>query len=615
MNQVESEIFQSVKDSIILPNTQSLVDWCKQIYLTNPPYNISGYFDVHKSRYLVEPLKALESDLVNEVVVCGNPRGGKTLLAEAYLLSVLKLFPSDIWWGVHKNDSIKSMMDVRLLPLLQANGVRFTDDRFQKTQRFIKFPIGSLKLVGAHNARAMTQTAGRVLIGDEVHEWTDGVLDQFKTRADDFPHSKKILLISMACDDGKDFHKEWMKGTQEDYGFKCPHCEFEQKYLFHFKFDDGKYGGLNWDRNDYTCPKGLWDIDKAAPTSHYTCTNPACRHNFYQTAAEKRQLNDCGLYIPSNPNSGSIRSFRWNALATPDVATHEQLCREYLLADFEANRGRYKAKRNYWLTRMSDFFSVGKSQVTQQGIIGDLEAPVSGSTLVPVMGVDNNSIATGLPYVICTFVPEQKQIHITKYGIADTYDDVERIQLENRVKHQRVLCDTRWQTGDNVYMEIYKHRRKDAAIVNGRKMFYSWISTKGIGLKNGKEKIWCHGKDKRTGIDIWKPYSPFESKPIKFGTSQYIKDFQVTSIKFHGDTIKDTLKGLLENTNPEWKLVMPEAAKNDVEFMAQLNSEKKIIATDANGYPYSKWQKGSGDNDYFDALCLCILAGMRIGYL
>lgn len=612
----QAEIFKAFQDSIILPNTLPLTEWVKQnVYLPNPPYSISGYLDVSKSPYFIEPLQALDNDEVREVVICGNPRGGKTLIAESYLLYTLMEQPADCWFAVHKDDSIKGVMDVRLLPLLEANGrrIQFTDDRFQKTQRFIKFQVGSLKLVGAQNASGMVQTSGRVLIGDEVWAWTDGVLEQFRKRADDFPHSKKILLVSQASDEGKDFHKAYMAGHQAEFGFKCPHCEFVQKYLFSFRFNDGKYGGLNWSTNDDTKPKGVWNIDKAALTARYTCTNPDCRHDFSDTPRERRQLLDCGLYIPTNMGAPpSIRSFKWNALATPNVS-YGQLCREYLQADYDNDRGRHKEIRNFWLQRMSHFFSVGRAQDNAQATVGDIEPEESGSLGVKVMGVDSQ-FSGQHPYIVANFNLDKKEMQVVTYGKATTFDEVEKLQIDNKVKHQRVLCDCRYQQSDNVFVEIYKHKRKDlATLPSGRKVQYSWLGTIGIG--NRKDHSWYHGKDKRTGTDIYKPYAPTKYIPVKFGTAQKIKGWQCPTIHFANDPVKDVVKLLLENKHPEWKLIISEAAKNDADFMGQLNAEKKICKTDKNGYQKWIWQKGPGDNDYFDCLVLCVLRGMILGYL
>ena len=612
---IQQEIFETFQNSITLPNTQSLVEWCKHnVYLPNPPYSISGYFDASKSPYMIEPLRALENDAVREVVICGNPRGGKTLIAEAYLLYTLMENPADIWFAVHKSESIKGIMDTRLLPLFDSNykRIHFTDDRFQKTQQFIKFAVGSLKLVGAQNANSMTQTSGRVLIGDEIHLWSDGVLDQFRTRADDFPNSKKILLISQASEENKDFHKAYLAGQQSEFGFKCPHCGFTQKYLFSYKFHDGKYGGLNWDSNTVTKPNGQWDIEQASRTVNYTCTNPDCRHRFFDNAKERRLLNDNGCYIETNPGAPShIRSYSWNALATPNIS-YSTLCKEYLTSKSEYERGRYAPIKNFWLQRMSKFFTVGKSEDMSQGTISDIDSDVSGSFAGEiVMGVDSQ-LNGSHPYVICRFDTDKKEMQLVTYGTATTFEEIEKIRVDNRVKTRRVICDCRYQQSDSVYLEIAKHRVKGTK-GDGTPVTYSWIGAFGVGNRRGGN--WYHGKDKRTGTEINKPYSPIKRIPIKFGTKEMIKGFLCPTISYDDPTIKDVLDTLLKNKHPQWRLIISPETLADKNFMSQINSEKKVCKVDKNGYSKWMWVKSNADNDMFDCCKLCVLYGMTMGFL
>ena len=618
-SQIENELWKVFSDSIILPNTLPLADWCKQnVYLPNPPYSISGYLDVSKSPYLLGPLQALDDDNVREIIIIGNPRGGKTLLAEAYLLYTLMENPADCWFAVHKADSIKSVMDTRLLPLLEANDrrIEFTDDRFQKTQRFIKFKVGSLKLVGAQNAKSMVQTAGRVLIGDEVHEWAEGVLDQFRRRSDDFPHSKKILIISQAGDENKDLHKSFNAGHQAEFGFKCPKCEAVQEYVFSHKFNDGGFGGLNWDRAAKV--NGVWNVEKAASTAHYTCTNDKCRANFYDTPRERRLLNDNGQYIVKNPEANiAVRSFRWNALATPNIS-YADMCRQYLNADYQCHRGKYKDIENFWKQSMSRFWQVSNAQDTFQPIVGTIDVEETGSISngVRVMAVDSQAGGSH-PYIAASFNTDKKELQILAYGKASTWDEIEKIQIDNRVKHNRVLVDCRFQQLDNIYLECFKRRKLIKIPAAGGKIietYSQWLGTYGIGTR--KNDSWLHGKDRVSGADIYKPYSPFMKKLIKFGTAQYIKGGMVQVVSFADTPLKDALKLFLDNNHPDWKLILSEATKNDKTFMEELNSEKKVCLTDKmTGQPKWIWQKGNSDNDFFDCMKLIVLAGQIMGII
>jgi len=224
MPALEKELLDLVADAVVIPNRDPLDKYClENIFLPSPPFNPSGYLDLHKSKYLVEPMLALQDSEVHEVVAVGPPRSGKTLLGQGYLLYVINEEPADILFAVHKKDTIKAFTDVRLLPLFHANKIQFADEtllggKASVTQRFIKFPVGSLKMCGAQTAGDFTQLGHRVLIGDELWKWQAGMLDQFKRRADDFRYTKKILLISQASEHDTDFHKEYLQGNQAVWG-------------------------------------------------------------------------------------------------------------------------------------------------------------------------------------------------------------------------------------------------------------------------------------------------------------------------------------------------------------------------------------------------------------
>ena len=600
-------------EAIKLPDRLSLVEWAKaNMYLPTPPYNVSGYFDATTSPYLVEPMNALDNTNVREVIVCGNPRGGKTLIGEALLLHTLITNPADVWWAIHKLDIVKTITTVRLMPLIEANAkrLRLSDNRFDTTERLIKFPVGSLRLCGAFNSSGFVATSGRVLIGDEVWKWTTGVLEQFKKRSDDFPYSKKILLLSQASDEGTDFHREYLSGHQAEWGFKCPDCGKEQVFVFSHRHNNGSYAGLTWDRNETTKPGGLqWNIEEASKTTRYKCINENCNKEFRDTAKERRQLNDCGMYIVNNPTANpEVKSFKWNAIATSNIRFAD-LTREYLKADWESKRGKYDAKKNFWLQSMSKFWNLNKAQDIIQPLVGQIDSNDSASLdCVNYMAVDVQ-YSGFKPYVVGSFNTVKKELHITAFGKATTFDEIEKVQTDNRVKHFRVLVDSGHDM-QTVLKETAMHGR-EATEASGKKVVWTWLTTKGVKTKYN---TFYWGKDKM-GQSITQPYSVNSPKVIMYGAKGK-STTKVNHIQFAPDAMKDVLKTLLDNTHPEWKLYLSDAAKNDIDFMSQLNSEKKIPITNRNGGTEMCWRKtGATDNDYWDCMCLLTLAGTMMKYL
>jgi hypothetical protein len=231
------------------------------------------------------------------------------------------------------------------------------------------------------------------------------------------------------------------------------------------------------------------------------------------------------------------------------------------------------------------------------------------------MTVDNNELTSGLTYIVSKLYPKEKELHVAGWGTVDNYTEVENIRDKHGIKPQLVFCDTHFQaTGNNIYQEIYNNR-KTVKDTSGREQVYAWTSIKGIASKGlSKQKKWSHGKDKVTKQDVELAFSPAKRVPVGYGTNNYIKGFFILEYTFNSELLKDVTWSLLNNKH-DWKLIIPQAAKDDKEFMEQINSEQKVLIRDKAGNAYMKWQPNpNAKNDYFDCLNMTVLAGTIVRY-
>src|ERR1700760_3771767 len=129
MTPLIKELLETIEKSIVRPNRQAPPEWCKEnVYLPSPPFNPGGKLNLHLSPYLKKPSEDFWNPKVRETIVVGPPRSGKTLLSQAATLYTIKENPADILLAQHKKDSIKTFYDVRIMPLLKANKVKFADE-------------------------------------------------------------------------------------------------------------------------------------------------------------------------------------------------------------------------------------------------------------------------------------------------------------------------------------------------------------------------------------------------------------------------------------------------------------------------------------------------------
>jgi phage terminase large subunit GpA-like protein len=590
---------ESCFSSITLPDRRDIVKWTERnVNLPSPPYAYAGALDLSISRYLIEPLKALGDHKVREVVCCASPRTGKTLIADAFIVYLVQKDPADILVCFHTKEVLKSYYDVRFLKFLQHNNLIPADaERFDTTQKLIRLPSSTIRLISVQNPNSLTALGSRVVIADECWRYPvgSGIISQIKNRTLDYRYSKKQLFISQACEEGHEFHVEFKQGHQAHWGFVCPSCNTTQKYVLNYKRKNNTYAGLTWDTNDFTKPNGIRDIPKTIQTVRYECIQ--CGQKFFDTDKERRLLNNAGLYITENPGANpEIKSFSWNAFACNSIA-YSSIAETYLVAKHEKQRSKGDKYKNFFMQEMSQFWNEGIGLEKFELKVGMTEEESDPHhKLIRFLTCDVQQGGNLLYYVVVEFNKDLKWIKLVTYGKTDGFESLYKIQRENAVKDQNVLVDSGDQTRA-VYRECSKHGHSDGA---GK--WYCWTSTKGEAPKNNsyfnpvtkKNTFFSRPKlmDGNVGIDGKKKYCPF--------------------ITFSNKTSKDILKALLDNTHPDYKLYMNEAALNDEEFKAQINSEHVDYK---NGIGTWVLNKDNSDNHYWDCLVLCVVAGGVIGQL
>lgn len=602
MKPLEQELFQVAADSVVIPNRLPLDQWCKEnVYLTNPPFKISGQLDLSLSKFLVAPMLALQDPEVRQVIYVGSPRSGKTLIGQGYLLYVINEEPADILLAIHQEKLIKSFSEVRLLPFLKANGISLADDPTDKkkaaTQKFIKLPVGSIKICGA-SAASFTQLGHRVLIGDELHEWKPGMWDLFKRRADDFRYTKKILGISSASDYGTDLHKEFLKGDQSEYGFKCPECNTEQVYHFTYKRPDGQYAGFRFD--EVKNARDEWDIPAASATARYECLH--CLTKFFDPK-DRHVLNECGLYIPQNPNpEKGIRSFRSNAFATDNIPFSE-IVSDYLLSKALAERSQYDKARNFHKNILSNFYHHGLTDEKLELTVG--EVGQDGKEGLRFLSVDVQK--DWLYYVIVAYFKEKKEMWLTTYGkIPKDWKALEKIQLDNRVSYKNVLVDSGDQAQD-VYRACANHFNVFTNPKTNKKEKRCWCALKGDEPKEGS---YYHPDDKK-----YRLYSPIRKQEV-VNQDKSQKTFCKYAM-FAASPCRTILQELIDNKHPQWKLLFSPEAAADIEFKEHLQAEKltTIFSPRSNKY-VERWVNPERlPEHYSDCLKQIVVAGVIVNYL
>src|SRR5438132_11681510 len=83
-------------------------------------YAVRGMFDVHRTRYLIEPFRALRDSRIRQVVINKPVQTGGSLIADIWVPYLIEHDPGDLLWLFQDDDFCDSSMSERCEPLLNG---------------------------------------------------------------------------------------------------------------------------------------------------------------------------------------------------------------------------------------------------------------------------------------------------------------------------------------------------------------------------------------------------------------------------------------------------------------------------------------------------------------
>jgi phage terminase large subunit GpA-like protein len=596
---LEEELLPSFQEGWEPPFDGEIYEWANKYVDLHNVYSIPGHFDISRSRFLIEPFKALKDLRIRQVNIMASPRCAKTLLSEIFLLHTIANNAGTFLFLQSTGEKIDQMAELRMVPLLKScEPVKALLDphRFAVTKNQFKFPHMSVHLDSA-KLSALQSIGYKFIVGDEVWLWDAGLTNELQARVGDFKHSSKILLISQGGIEGDDWTTEFEKAPVYEWGWLCPSCQKEQVYYWNKQREDGTYAGIIWDKNDKTCPDGVWDVEEAAKTARLECLH--CKHQVSDNPQNRRYLNDTGRYICTNPK-GDIqkRSYRWTALANIEVSFAEYV-KEFLHAkNILAREGNKLPLQAFHQKKLARSFNTSIQTNLAHIITADYD-PLNkwSDEAYRFMTIDCQNEFKMFYYVIRAWAKNGASRQITR-GYAATFDELAEIQQHNLVRDQNVLIDSGFQTKEReVYAECIK--RGHVGIVGGKQHWLSWIALKGFDCydfhhkADGTRKLYstetkgdpnkAELKGKTCSVYLWSNYS-----------------------------IKNILVHLRDGKGAEWV-----TSNSDDDYERQLNSEllTRTIDKKTNKEKWIWVAKPNVPNHYWDCECMQLVAACMVGIL
>lgn len=218
-------------------------------------------------------------------------------------------------------DNAKTWVKQRMRPMIEACGSlnkklgRRRSRDASNTLLGIEYPGGTVRIGGANSSSSLRIQGARVVIGDELGEWTedaDGHGDPLaivKEGASNFPDRKFAFTGNPGIRGSCRTEREFLRGDQRRYFIPCPHCRHMDIITFQgrdwFGASEGAHHWIEWQK---PVPEG------EMPVAWMVCGKCAQRvdENQYKT-----WMLEHGEWRPTAPGNGITRSYQISGLYSP----------------------------------------------------------------------------------------------------------------------------------------------------------------------------------------------------------------------------------------------------------------------------------------------------------
>ena len=450
--------------SVLAPDPDSdIVDWLEKNVKTIPYSPMPGGFRIDNTPQLKEIFQALQDPEVDSVAVMGPVQTGKSLLIELYSMYIPCRAPGPTIIYQDTDPNAKDFYETRLKHLWRSNPCtkEILPEENRDSYHTINFLRNVCWILGGHNKRNMQRRSARYVIIDEAWQWKQGYISEAFKRITAYKGQSKILIVSQGGKEGDDFSQFHASGDRREWCFLCPDCGTRQPY----KWEQVIYPG------DAKEPDG-WNLDKVRQSTTYKCVN--CETHFKDSNSVRAQLNASACWIPMNGNAPSgRRSYHYNSLCMTWGMSWGDLAVECIEAKRaldenadETKRMEFKQKRE--ALPWADTPDVGGIEILPGGYkMGDewedegailkgklKEAPhtaeeMADKTFVRLRFLSVDVQRNGMYWLIRLWSLDGRS-RLYKWGFHNTWDDIRKIQLENKVSDDAVYVDSGDQT-DDVY--------------------------------------------------------------------------------------------------------------------------------------------------------------------
>lgn len=596
---IESEYLPSFVKGFRKPYLDKMYKWAMEQITLPLGYSIPGKFSVEPSQWMIPVFDALQDPDVRQVNVMGNTRGGKSLVAEIFILFCIVNNPGHILWLQSSEKSMDNFAEMRMKELIRlcppvADLIDNTD-RYAVTKGMYKF-LNGMKLVLASDTIGNLQSIGyKYIVFDECWMTKQGMIGEARARLGDFPNTSKYLLISQGGgSESDDWQDTFNRGIVHEWGWKCKRCHTKQPLLWFHRNQTGEAAGICWDASAKV--DEVWDYEKAANSVHLKCEK--CYHEYKPLPDFRNYLNAEGEYIITNataPNvDKSIKSFRVNALVD---SKHDwgKLVKKWLTAcDVADTTGIFTLKDQFREKDLAQCFRYNDNQGLLNVVLEDYDTNADWpDEKVRFLTVDIQDKTPTFWWLVRAWSADGRS-RLLGYGSCNTWQELDAIRIQYKVKQHRTFVDCGNKPFDN---NLYTQCAMNGSwkVFNNQRIWCSYIACKGSGKDD-----YSHAEGDKV---VTRPYSKEETKYVSLPNEPQYKGVRgCPYILWSNLQIKTTLAHLRDGKGASW------AANQVCDLYKKQMLSEELVKNPKNGKPV--WEKLTPQtrNEIWDLEALQVLA-------
>ena len=308
-----SQLNRSLRDVFAPVDTRQVWEWAEdEIILTRRQTENPGPYSTLLTPYIREPLNSIADPEVTDLCLCFGSQTSKTTAMMIGAAWRMVNNPVPTIWVMPSEHLARSFSENRWQPMvddcdklraLKPSNVH----RFKTLEQ--QFRDCTLTFIGSNSPANLASRPAGLLIMDETDKFAvstkreAGAVALAENRTKSYTNALRIKSSTPTTLDGE-IWQSFMQGDQRYYYVPCPHCSAMQRLV---------WSQVKWDesaRIDQT----IWNEDQVRATAYYECEH--CKQKI--TDGHKTRMLRSGEWRAVNPNAArGRRSYHLNSLYAP----------------------------------------------------------------------------------------------------------------------------------------------------------------------------------------------------------------------------------------------------------------------------------------------------------